>query len=150
MAPSGYCEPADLNTLGVQEAALASIPDPVKVAAISTSAAMMDSYFRAQFSELDGAEPGYKTFTSWGDDVRRCNAILAVWDLMVIRGFSPSAGSDEVLRMRYEDLVGRPGQSGWLDKVAKQQVVPNLKPRATDSAAYLQPRVTSRDPRGWT
>ncbi len=144
----GYCELEDLTLVGIRAEALAPVPPETRQAAIDAAAEFMDGYFRARYA-LPGKKPGWEVFEDWGQDVVRCNAILAVWDLMVVRGFNPASGADVVLRMRYEDLVGRPGQRGWLDKVSAQEIQPNVTPKQHELSDYDQPKVRTAERRGW-
>lgn len=137
-----YASIDDLGKVGIRSEALAPISPATKQAALDATAEEMDSYFRAEFKLIDGV-PGWQTFTDWGQDVIRANAILAVWDLMVIRGYNPAAGADATLRMRYEDTIA------WLRGVARQQIHPNITPKMHETPGFNQPRVLTAAKRGW-
>lgn len=137
-----YAEISDLALVGIRAEALAPISSTAKQASLDAAAEQMDSYFRARY-ELPDETPGWQRFEFWGQDVVRCNAILAVWDLMTVRGYNPASGADEILRMRYEDAIK------WLEGVSAQKVHPNLKPKMHESPGYNQPSVTTATRRGW-
>lgn len=62
---------------------------------------------------------------AWGDDLRRACIAIADWLLISNRGAEPAKQPGaELYRIAYEDMTGRQGQRGWLDKVAAREVVP--------------------------
>jgi len=138
-----YADLPDLDRFGVQSSALVSLPSVTKQAALDASAEEMDSYFRTRYPELDAKTPGWKQFTDWGQDVRRCNAILATYDLMVVRGYNPASGADIALRDRYLDQIR------WLERIARQEVQPNITPKMHEIAGYDSPAIATGDQRGW-
>lgn len=138
----GYCTITDLTNVGIRAEALSPISAPSKQAAIDAAAEQMDSYFRARY-KLTDAVPGWEQFAAWGQDVVRANAILAVWDLMVVRGYNPASGADGTLRMRYDDTIL------WLRDVAAQKAQPNVTPKMHETSGYNQPRVLTAAKRGW-
>jgi hypothetical protein len=50
---------------------------------------------------------------------------------MMSRGFDPSSGADQNVRERYTDMIGRPGQKGWLQQLAGGMVNLDLTVDAT-------------------
>jgi phage gp36-like protein len=137
-----YAQIADLAKLGIQAAALSSLDNATKQAALDATAEQMDGYFRARFA-LPTNMPGWQSFTSWGVDVTRINVIMAVYDLMVVRGYNPAAAADEGLRLRYKDCLE------WLRGVARQEIQPNVTPKQHESPGYDQPTIDSHAARGW-
>lgn len=138
-----YATISDLDKYGIQTAALEDLASPTKQAALDSTAEIMDSYFRARYPDLETAVPGWTSFDSWGEDVVRVNAILATYDLMVVRGYNPAAGADIALRDRYLDAIR------WLERVARQEAQANLKPKQHDAADYDSPGVATYEMRGW-
>lgn len=89
-----YATTTELTRLGLASSALTNVPTATQEEALDAQAAIMDSYLGQRFT---------LPLVSWREDITRCNAVLASWDLMVTRGFEPNAGNDESLRLRYED-----------------------------------------------
>ena len=131
---AGYCVLADLPLSGISAVALGAIDDTVLQACIDSEAAKMSSYFRCRYK---------MPLMAWGDDVKICNVILAVYDAMVVRGYNPSAGADVNLRLRYQD------QLLWLLHVSRQDVQPDVTPSQDQSAGFDAPRVVTNEVRGW-
>jgi len=139
---TGYCEPSDLDNVGIFAPALSAMSLASKQQTIKSEAELMDSYFRSRYN-LPNDQPGYLAFLAWGDDVRACNAVLAATKLLAQRGYNPAAGADEiVLIMRNEKLA-------WLKGVSRQEIQANLTPKQHESPGYNQPNVSTHEPRGW-
>ena len=130
----GYCTVADLASYGVSAVALAPIDPTVQQAACDSASEVVDSYFRDRYK---------LPLSAWGIDVRRATAILAVYDLLVVRGYNPSAGADVNVRLRYEDTLK------WLLQVARQEIQANVTPQQHDSPGYDAPRILTNPTRGW-
>lgn len=137
-----YADLEDLGSLGIAAAALEAITDETKLDALAASGELVDSYLRARYA-LPSDQPGWLVFASWGRDIRRANALLAVYDLMVLRGYAPESEGDEQLRLRYDDTIR------WLEGVASQKIHPNVTPKQHQSAGYDAPRLLSNLPRGY-
>ena len=89
-----YATTTDLTRLGLSSGALTGVPTATQEESLDAQSAVMDSYLGQIFT---------LPLRSWREDITRCCAVLTSWDLMVVRGFNPGAGNDEVLRLRYED-----------------------------------------------
>jgi phage gp36-like protein len=76
---------------------------------------------------------------SWGDDIRRAVAHIAAYDLLVVRGFNPLAGSDVAVRDRYLEAVQ------WLRDVAKGLVEPIDIEDSTAAAEEHGPLVSTSE-----
>lgn len=111
MAVTVYCQPSDLTSYGLSEDALASIDPDVVAAQINAQASVMDTYFRSRY---------VLPFQSIDVSLTECNAVLAVYRLMVIRGYNPAAGADENIRLSYEDKMA------WLRQVAAGNAAPGV------------------------
>lgn len=132
---SAYCDRDDLPKYGIGAVAIAPIPDDVKDAAIEGVSSSIDSYLRDRYQ---------LPLTAWGIDIRRCAAILATYDLMVVRGYNPAAGADQNILTRYE------GQIRWLERIARQEVQPDVTPTQDQAPGFDDPRVMTNAPRGWS
>lgn len=130
-----YCTVADLASYGVSAVALAPIDPAVQQAACDAASAVVDSFLRDRFK---------LPLSRWGVDLTQKTAILAVYDLLVVRGYNPSAGADVNLRLRYEDTMT------WLLHVARQEVQPDVTPQQHDSPGYDAPRILTNSQRGWS
>jgi phage gp36-like protein len=94
----------------------------------------MDGYFRARYS---------LPLSAWGADVTRINAVLAVYDLLVTRGYNPAAGADVNVRLRTEDAIN------WLKGVSRQEIHPDVTPQQHESAGFNAPDVVTHESRGY-
>jgi phage gp36-like protein len=132
---AAYATPYRLSQLGVGAKALTDVPTSAQEEALETASRFVDGY-------LDGA--GYAVPidpANSGDAVARAVCIVAAYDLMTTRGYSPSQ-HDEHIRMRYLDILA------WLDKVAEG----NIGAGVTDpnQATIRVPEVFTDTIRGWT
>jgi phage gp36-like protein len=130
-----YCDPADLPVYGVNATALSPIPALTQQGACDAASAIIDTYFRDRYK---------LPLTAWGIDVRRAAAVLAVYDLLVTRGYNPSAGADLNIRLRYEDTLR------WLLQVARQEVQADVTPTQDQAPGYDDPAINTSAQRGWT
>lgn len=129
-----YANVADLERFGVQAAALASLPLDVRQEAINGASKLADGYMRKRYAvPLCGRTP---------DDLRRQVSIIATYDLLVVRGYAPSAGADEQIRTRYEDAIM------WLKDVARGEVELDVDD-ATPGTEEASPLVASDPIVGW-
>ncbi len=129
-----YATLADLTTYGLVSSALTTVDSATKQAALDAASARVDGYFRSRY---------VLPLTSWGEDVKEAVVAIAVWILMVRRGFMPSAGLDNTIRERYLDAVQ------WLNRVGRQEVQPNVSPTSAENEASAAPRVLTHPQRGW-
>jgi phage gp36-like protein len=130
-----YCTTDDLAKYGVSAVALSPIDPLVQAAACDAASEVVDSYFRDRYK---------LPLSAWGVDVTRNTAIIAVYDLLVVRGYNPSAGADVNVRLRYEDAMK------WLLQVARQEVQANVTPTQDQASGYDAPRILSNEQRGWS
>jgi len=126
----GYCTILDLDG-GINPGALKSLFPDDKQRAIDWAAATMDSYFRSRFDA---------PLTTHGADVTRVNVKMAVYYLMTQRGYSSDTGSDQIIRLEYEDCLA------WLKSVSRGEVTPiaTVQPAAPSGG---QPYITSQTKR---
>jgi phage gp36-like protein len=90
-----YAKVRDLTTLGIATKALQTVSVHDKVESLLAASAIADRYLCRQFT---------LPLASWGDDLRRMVAQIAVYDLMAVRGFQPQ-GVDELIVKRYDDAI---------------------------------------------
>lgn len=131
----GYCTSSDLPNLGISAVALAPIDSAVQDAACEAASAIADSFLRSRYK---------LPLTAWGVDLTQKTAILAVYDLLVVRGYNPSAGADVNIRLRYDDAML------WFLHISRQEVHPDVTPTQDQAAGYDDPRVMTNDQRGWS
>lgn len=129
----GYATLADLLTCGLPAAAIASIDDPTRQAALDDRSAYADTYL--------GDKETLPLLAPYDRTLVRYVCFLAAWDLICFRGFNPDNPGDAIVRQRYEDA------DKWLVRVANGQarlaiVRPGTAPQS------LQPDVGSNCPRG--
>lgn len=70
--------------------------------------------------------------------------VLAAYSIVNVRGYDPREGADNNLRTRYEDLVGRQGQKGWLQQLADGKINLDIAADATSGVHDGAPIVASR------
>jgi phage gp36-like protein len=133
-----YAQPSDIPVYGVSEDAISGIPPESVEQALQGASSQIDSAFRSRFT---------LPLFSVDQATVRCCCVLAVYDLLVVRGYNPAAGADENLRLRFQDA------NSWLRQVASGLMTPDVK----DSSADPEPgtdstraRVMSSSSRGWT
>lgn len=131
---SAYAVRADLGKYGVNAAALSGISTTAQDAAIEAASEVADSYFRSRYN---------LPLLAWGTDVTRAVCQIAVYDLLVMRGFNPEQAADQNLQARADSAVA------WLRAVGKQEAQANVTPTPVQSPDYDQPRVLTSTPRGW-
>jgi len=130
---ASYATIADLTTYAIPSAALASISDAEKQAALDSASAVADSKLRGRYA---------LPLQSWDVDLRQCVASIAAYFLLVKRGYS-SVDSEDNYRKRYEDAMQ------WLDDVERQAAHPNVVPASSQTPQYDAPKVLTGTLRGW-
>jgi phage gp36-like protein len=126
---------ADLAALpGLPAQALASVSDPSKQAALDAAS----SYALGKIGHR------YKRpLVSWETDLIYAVCKIAVYDLLVARGYSPGAGADPNIRMRRDDA------DQWLTHVARQEISPLIVGAADQSPGFDNPRILGLPSQGW-
>jgi phage gp36-like protein len=133
---SQYATEAQFEVLGLPAPALdgfiGSVDDH-----LTAASGVVDSYLRGRY-RLPLTGPDYP------QEIVTATCILAAWTILNVRGFDPTAASDVNVRTRYEDIMGRPMQKGWLQQLAAGLV--NLPLDADASSGHHDggPRVSSR------
>lgn len=120
-----YAETTDLVRFGLPSGALTGVSSTTQEAALEAASELARGYLREKFS---------LPLASWADDLRRCVSAIAAYDLMVTRGFAPSAANDEHLRLRFEDATR------WLRDIAAGHIIPagmvDTTPSETEGLTY--------------
>jgi hypothetical protein len=107
--------------------------------------------------EVDGRISGryQMPLLAWGNELTKVTAWIAIYLCFSTRGFNASSGGDRAIQERYWELVGNPnvpGSIGWLDKVQRQSIHPDITATVppSQSPIYGLPQVFTSAPRGWT
>ena len=93
---ASYCTADDLTSYGIRAEALRSIDPDELQRAIGAASAKIDSYLRARYT---------LPLARWGTDISETCAKLAVYTLMMVRGFNPARPGEELIRDNYEDAI---------------------------------------------
>lgn len=115
-----YCTAAELAIYGVRSEALRSISEDDQNSAIDAASDEIDGYFGARYT---------LPLIAWESDLRKQCARLAVYQLMVVRGFNTLRAGDEQLVEQQELALS------WLKGVSNGSIVP----RVTDSSTGAVP-----------
>lgn len=140
-----YCTVAEIARWGVSAEALDGIPAKPETEtsgginqrdAILGASDVIDGYLRSRFT---------LPLTAWEQDLRRACAVIAAWDLISVRGYSPD--DDPALKARYDAIIK------WLEGVAAGKITPSVtdsSPGAEPGSPSGGPRVISSTSRGWS
>src|SRR5947209_12252974 len=109
---SRYATPADLAQLGLPAAALTGISTDDQQTALDAASSIVDSYLAARFNL-----PLVAPFPA---DLVQATCSFAAYTLLSRRGYNPEAGSDQNIRLRYEDA------RRWCEGVAANKVHPQV------------------------
>lgn len=126
--------------IGLMAQDTAGLPSGVVAMHLETASSRIDSYLRSKHT-LPLATPYPHAI------VDAC-CVLAAYSLMTVRGFN-AAEYDQNFRDRYEDLVGRPGQKGWLELLASGAASLSSTADATPTEDEGGPEVHTDTSRGW-
>lgn len=132
-----YAAKADLPT-AINAAALAGVDDPTKDAALQQASSVIDSYLRDRYT---------LPLLQAGNDIKRACLVMAVYYVMVARGYNPEAGGDPGIEKRYNDALA------WLKLVAQGTVTPDItdsSPGGTEGVPPAAPIVISSAQRGFS
>jgi phage gp36-like protein len=114
--PTQYATVAELDS-GINASALVGVDSTTKTNAIVDASSRIDSYLG---SHREGAPMFILPLLAWGGDLRRACINIAIYWIMVGRGYNPDAGSDPGIRDRYDDEIR------WLELIAKGIVTPSV------------------------
>lgn len=135
---ASYCTAADLASFGIRAEALRSISSEDLQRAIVAASSKIDSYLRARYT---------LPLARWGTDLSEVCAKLAVYTLMMGRGFNPARPGEELIRTNYEDAIHT------LEGIQAQKVHPDVVDSSADtegaSGPGSRPDVMSCPSRGY-
>ena len=119
-----YCTIPQLAQYGIRAEALRSISPSDLQAAIVAASGTIDGYLRSRYK---------LPLVAWGEDLRLICARLAVYQLVVTRGFNAARAGDDQIEKQYEIS---------LDTL---KAIPNNKysPDVTDSSVGAAPGVSA-------
>lgn len=128
-----YATTADLESAGLPPGVLSSVDTLVQQQALERASSLASTYLRDRYT-LPLAEPY---------DPALVDAVvqIAVWRLMMRRGFSPQSGTDTALRLGYEDAMD------FLKRVANGQAQLSVVQASPEAQ---EPIVLTSPPRGYT
>lgn len=127
-----YANATDLKQMALQGAALNGVSASVVADGLISASGMARRKLETRYS---------MPLTSWGLDLRRAVALVAQYDIMTQRGYSPEPGARDVFRDRYMDGIRE------LDEIAASG-----SSSINDSSAPIlegAPDVITSDPREW-
>lgn len=88
-----YCTVAELTRFGIRAEALRSIDSSDLQAAILAASRTIDGYLRSRYK---------LPLVAWGEDIRLICARLAVYQLVVVRGFNAARAGDDQIEKQYD------------------------------------------------
>lgn len=106
---SSYATTTDLYAFGAPAAALSTFTGAQQQGALDAAADVVDAAVGARFK---------LPLISWGASIRRCCAIIAAYDLLVVRGANPDSPLVKDLEARHES------QLKWLEGISEGKYVP--------------------------
>lgn len=134
MPAAAYATRADLPRFGLRSPALSGIATADQDRALLVASRFFDTLIGPRH-----APP----LTTWGDDVTRAVCIIAAWDLIGEKGFSPDSPGGGNWLVRYEQIVS------WAKDVgAGRAVLVGVVDSSPDTEGG-SPEVYSVEPRGW-
>lgn len=89
----GYCTTAQLTQYGIRAEALRAIDPSDLQAAIVAASKTIDGYLRSRYK---------LPLVAWGEDISLICARLAVYQLVVVRGFNAARSGDEQIEKQQE------------------------------------------------
>lgn len=121
---AAYCTSIQLTQFGIRAEALRTIDPSDLQEAIEAASDTIDGYLRSRF-ELP--------LVAWGKDITLICARLAVYQLVVVRGFNASRAGDDQLEKQYDSAM------------QTLQGIPSGKysPDVTDSSSGAGPGVSA-------
>lgn len=123
-----------MYAMGVASAALTGVATADQDTALEAASRVVDSYLRSRYGTPFPAPAPY--------ELRRATCIVAAWDLMTTRGFSPQ-GMDQAIQLRYESTLL------WLRDVSAGKAQLDVTVDATPSTQEAAPLISSDDAVDW-
>jgi phage gp36-like protein len=119
-----YCTAAELTQYGIRAEALRSIDPSELQAAITAASKTIDGYLRSRYK---------LPLVAWGEDIRLLCARLAVYQLVVVRGFNAARSGDDQIEKQYDVSMST------LKDIPKCSYSPDV----TDSSSNAAPGVSA-------
>ncbi len=132
---TAYATRTELYALGVSDEALTDVSTTDQDTALESASRTVDSYLRGRYGTPFPSPYPY--------ELREKTCHVAAWNLMSTRGFNPSGGMDEAVRLRYEDAIK------WLTNVARGVVVLDNTADATPNKQEAAPLISSDTAIDW-
>jgi len=140
-----YAALSDLAVAGIAASAISGFTSDQQNAALVNASRLLDDYLANKFK---------LPLLAIDASLTRATCIIAAYDLMVSRGYNPSAGGDPLIEKRYREIIGiPPHQLGWADLVANGKITPagivDSSPDAASGRPASRPAVVSSSQRGF-
>ncbi len=131
-----YATLADLYAFGLPLNAMGSVLVATQQRVLNARNDYADDKFRARYKlPLQAPYP---------DSLKMHVCMLAAWDILMIRGYNPSAAADVNIATRGEMALK------WFDDVERQRAHPNvIEASGSDEPGYAAPLVISKPLQGW-
>lgn len=134
MSAPSYANLSDLYRFGLPSAALGSLDDSTKQAALDA---------RSLYAQGKLAGRYHMPLIAWDDSLTMAVCQMTAYDLLCNRGYNPANPADENVRRRFEDA------DKWLTSVARLEISPDLTPTPEQSPDYDMPRIDYLPLQGW-
>lgn len=119
-----YAQPTDLANIGLAPGALQNVTTPVQNAALLMASGIVDASLQSRY---------ILPLTQWGNDLVRATAVIAAYDILTSRGYSPQSPDDHI-RQRYLDALA------WLKSVGDGEDTPSyVIDSSTNNSGTLPP-----------
>jgi phage gp36-like protein len=123
---TAYASLADIGIYGLNTATLPPwIVTSTQQAKLDAANAKVDSYLNSKFR---------LPLVAYGKDIVEAAAVMAAFELIVLRGFDPESEKDKIFSDRYERTIK------WLEGIAAGTVLPNVTEPPSDGtgASYVR------------
>jgi phage gp36-like protein len=134
---NAYCGLADLKSVRINPGFFTGDLSPTDDAcaqALNDAKGMIDSKIAVSSAiTLPLSEP-------YDPNLVKANAVLAIWDLMSVRGFNPDSSTDKAVRMRYDDAMK------WLTAISENRA--KLQQVTSNRIEGVQPDIINSCDRG--
>lgn len=104
-----YAQPLDLANIGLAPGALQNVTTTVQNAALLMASGIADASLQSRY---------ILPLTQWGNELVRAVAVIAAYDILTSRGYSPQSPDDHI-RERYLDALA------WLKEVGNGNDTPS-------------------------
>jgi phage gp36-like protein len=131
-----YAVLADLYALGMPLVAMGSVSTATQQRCLTSRNDYADDKMRARYK--------LPLQTPYPDSLIQNICMLAAWDILMIRGYNPSAGADVNIAARGQMAID------WFNDVERQRAHPNvIEANGGNEPGYAAPAVISKPLQGW-